>query len=127
MKLEDDSYYSNDYWLTVRDFITPDTLYLGNLSTGAPEPLKSLPGFFDATGLEVNQHFATSKDGTKCPTEVSNPSNKNRPTLLYGYGGFGIMLPYYCFCWNGMVGKRWYLCGCQHPRGGSGPTWHQAP
>ena len=82
----DDSYYSNDYWLTVRDFITPDTLYLGNLSTGAPEPLKSLPGFFDATGLEVNQHFATSKDGTKVPYfEVSNPSNKEpNPTLLYG-------------------------------------------
>ena len=31
------------------------------------EPLKQNPSFFDAANVEVHQHFATSKDGTKIP------------------------------------------------------------
>jgi prolyl oligopeptidase len=136
-----DSNNSNDYWLTVRDFVTPDTLYMGSMLSSKevgneeshPEPtaLKSLPAYFDATGLEVTQHFATSKDGTKIPYfQVSNTSKTEAgPTLLYGYGGFEVsLLPYY----SASVGTAWLSKGGTYVvaniRGGGeyGPRWHQA-
>jgi prolyl oligopeptidase len=127
----DDSNKTNDYWLTVRDFVTPDTLYMGGLNSGKPIALKSLPAFFDSKGLDVSQHFATSKDGTKVPYfEVSNTEKgDSTPTLLYGYGGFEIsLLPRY----SSSVGISWLEKGGTYVvaniRGGGeyGPTWHQA-
>ena len=74
----------------MRDFVTPDTLYMGTMLSSKevgkdeshPEPkaLKSLPAYFDATGLEVTQHFATSKDGTRSPT-FKSPTHP-RPNLV---------------------------------------------
>ena len=49
-----------------------------------------------AAGLQVEQHFATSLDGTKVPYfQVASATLKldgQNPTLLYGYGGFEISL-----------------------------------
>src|SRR5690606_1458283 len=81
---------SDDYFLTVTDFLTPTTLYLGS-GGQAPVKLKSLPAFFDATGLTITQHFANSKDGTRVPyflvaaEEAGNAGDS--PALLHGYGG----------------------------------------
>ena len=46
------------------------------------------------TGLNVEQKWTKSKDGTKIPmfTLTNGKKYKNRPTLVYGYGGFGISL-----------------------------------
>lgn len=56
---------------------------------GGGELLKSTPAMFDAEGISVEQHFATSADGTKIPYfQVGRPGAKATPTLLYGYGGF---------------------------------------
>ena len=55
------------FFLTVSDYVTPSTLAYGEIGGSAPETLKSLPAMFDATGLKVTQHMATSKDGTKIP------------------------------------------------------------
>jgi len=123
---------SNDYFLTVTDYITPTTLMIGSIGT-APEKLKQLPAYFDATGLEITQNFATSEDGTKVPYfMVSKKDLKldgNNPTLLYGYGGFEISLtPSY----SGSVGRAWLTQGgvyvVANIRGGGeyGPRWHQA-
>ena len=55
---------------------------------------------FDATGVEMTQHTATSLDGTLVPYfEVARKTKggaKPRPTLLYGYGGVRALL-YACF------------------------------
>ena len=44
--------------------------------------------------LEVSREFATSMDGTKVPMNIlrhkGTPLNGQNPTILYGYGGFGI-------------------------------------
>ena len=114
---------SDDYWLNVSGFLTPSTLGLGMVGEGPAETLKQLPALFDAEGLEVAQHFATSKDGTKVPyfqvSKAGLPMDGSSPTLLYGYGGFEIsLLPSY----RAVVGAGWL------ERGGGeyGPRWHQA-
>lgn len=124
---EDDAYF-----MTVSGFLTPSTLFYGTIGK-TPEKLKELPAFFDATGLEVSQHFARSKDGTNIPYfQVAAKSLRldgARPTLLYGYGGFEISeTPRY----NAGVGRAWLNRGgvyvVANIRGGGeyGPSWHQA-
>jgi prolyl oligopeptidase len=127
-----DAEQSNDYFLTVTDYLTPTSLLIGSIGK-APEKLKQLPAFFDASAYQINQHFATSKDGTKVPYfMVSRKDMKrdgNNPTLLYGYGGFEVSLtPNY----SAGVGKAWLADGgvyvVANIRGGGeyGPRWHQA-
>ncbi|MCA0395583.1 MAG: prolyl oligopeptidase family serine peptidase [Proteobacteria bacterium] len=130
-----DSDESDALWLTVTDYLTPSTLMLGSAAEGAaaPETLKTQPAFFDASKDVVEQHFATSKDGTRVPYFLVRPKDivldGNNPTLLYGYGGFEISLtPGY----SGGIGKGWLEKGGVYAvaniRGGGeyGPRWHQA-
>jgi prolyl oligopeptidase len=123
---------SDAVWLTATDFLTPTTLSLVQIGQ-APEKLKSNPVFFDGSNAVVEQHFATSKDGTRVPYFLVRPKNLaldgKAPTLLYGYGGFEISLtPTY----SGGVGKGWLEKGGVYAlaniRGGGeyGPRWHQA-
>ena len=58
---------SNVFFFSYEGFLRPDTLYVANDGGATIEPLKSLPDFFDTDGMTVEQHFATSKDGTKVP------------------------------------------------------------
>jgi prolyl oligopeptidase len=124
---------SDDYFMTVTDFLTPSSLYFGTVGSKDRERLKTLPSFFNAEGLEIFQHEATSKDGTKVPYfQVGRKGlvlNGQNPTLLYGYGGFEIsMLPSY----SGGIGSAWLERGCVYVlaniRGGGefGPRWHEA-
>nr|WP_246123057.1 prolyl oligopeptidase family serine peptidase [Luteimonas wenzhouensis] len=130
-----DADQSDALWITVTDFLTPTTLMLGDAGEGAaaPEVLKTMPAFFDASRHVVEQHFATSKDGTRVPYFLVRPKDLaydgSNPTLLYGYGGFEISLtPGY----SGGVGKGWLEKGGVYAvaniRGGGeyGPRWHQA-
>ena len=130
-----DSDESDALWLTVTDYLTPSTLMLGDAGENAakPEVLKTMPAFFDASKHVVEQHFATSKDGTRVPYFLVRPKDQkadgSNPTLLYGYGGFEISLtPGY----SGGVGKGWLEKGGTYAvaniRGGGeyGPRWHQA-
>jgi len=125
---------SDDFMITVKDFTTPDTLYLGRVGArqwSDFEALKSLPAFFDARGLETRQYEATSRDGTRIPYFAVLPKGTkldgNNPTLLYGYGGFeASQLPWY----SGVFGKGWLEPGgvflLANIRGGGefGPDWH---
>lgn len=123
---------SNHYFLTVSGYLTPTTLMYGQVGD-QPEVLKSLPDQFDASGLAVSQHFATSDDGTRIPyfmvAREDLELDGSHPTLLYGYGGFEISLtPSY----NPLVGRGWLSRGgvyvVANIRGGGeyGPRWHQA-
>ena len=124
---------SDDYFMTVTDFLTPSSLYLGTLGHAEREKLKNLPAFFNAQGLEITQHEAKSKDGTMVPYfQVARKGmdlNGKAPTLLYGYGGFEIpMVPGY----SASVGSAWLERGgvyvLANIRGGGefGPKWHEA-
>ncbi|MFH5821692.1 prolyl oligopeptidase family protein [Georgenia sp. AZ-5] len=127
-------------WLTTSGFLSPTTLSRldldGDGATVTIERLKSLPAFFDATGLHVEQHFVASADGTRVPYFQVSPQPATddcevlpAPTLLSGYGGFEIpRLPAY----SGTIGRSWLERGgvyvVANIRGGGeyGPAWHQA-
>ena len=124
---------SDAYFATVTGFLEPTALFLGTAGGGSPEKLKQLPAFFDAKGLAVTQHMATSKDGTRIPyfqvARANLVRDGSNPTLLYGYGGFQISeVPSY----SGNLGVGWLEKGgvyvVANIRGGGefGPRWHQA-
>ncbi len=127
-----DSDESDAVWMTVSGYTTPTTLSLAEIGR-KPEVLKTMPTFFDASNQVVEQHFATSKDGTKVPYFIVHKKglklDGQNPTLLYGYGGFEISLtPGY----SGSIGKGWLEKGgvyvVANIRGGGeyGPRWHRA-
>ncbi len=127
-----DPEHSDEVFFTVSGFTTPTSLQYGKVG-GTFETLKSTPAFFDASKVEVSQHFATSKDGTRVPYFQIAPKglklDGQNPTLLYGYGGFEVSLtPGY----NPVSGLAWTTQGgvyiLANIRGGGeyGPTWHQA-
>jgi prolyl oligopeptidase len=127
-----DDEVNDDYFLTTTDYLTPTALQLGTIGS-APVTLKQLHATFDATGLSISQHFATSKDGTRVPyflvaKDGLEPNGKH-PTLLYGYGGFEVsQLPSYA----DRAGRAWLSQGGVYAianiRGGGeyGPRWHAA-
>ena len=123
---------SNILFFSYENFLTPDTLHVSRDGGASIEPLQSLPEFFDADGVSVEQRFATSSDGTRIPYFVVLPAgfeaNGDTPTLLYGYGGFEISLtPGY----SSIAGHSWIARGGAYVianiRGGGeyGPRWHQ--
>ncbi|OYZ24660.1 MAG: hypothetical protein B7Y39_00340 [Bdellovibrio sp. 28-41-41] len=122
---------SDQILVTYSNFSQPTTLY--SFEKGQMTKLRSLPAFFNASGIVVDQRWATSKDGTKVPYYiVRNKKQKDdskNPTLLYGYGGFEVaMQPNY----SGVMGKAWLESGGTYVlaniRGGGefGPSWHQS-
>ncbi|WP_201496520.1 prolyl oligopeptidase family serine peptidase [Rubrivivax sp. A210] len=124
---------AEDYLLNAADFLQPDSLQLGRTGSDERSLLKTRPGHFDASGVRVEQRFATSKDGTRVPYFVIWPqgaqADGDNPTLLYGYGGFEVSLtPWY----SGARGRVWTARGgvyvVANIRGGGefGPGWHQA-
>jgi prolyl oligopeptidase len=119
--------------LNAADFLTPDSLRLGQSGGDDWEILKSRPAYYDAQGMRVEQQFATSADGTQVPYFIVWPkgakAGADNPTLLYGYGGFEVsQLPHY----SGVIGSSWTSRGgvyvLANIRGGGefGPAWHQA-
>jgi prolyl oligopeptidase len=120
-------------FLTVSNFLQPNSLWLADAASGKVEKVKSTPEYFDASKHVVEQYEATSSDGTKVPYFVVRPKTMvfdgNNPTLLYGYGGYQIsLLPSY----SATLGKLWLEDGgvyaVANTRGGGefGPRWHQA-
>ena len=124
---------SDDYFMTVSDYLNPSSLFFGSVGKGPAEKIKETPAFFNSEGLAVSQHEAVSKDGTRVPyfqvAKKGLVEDGKNPTLLYGYGGFEIpMVPAY----QATTGAAWLEKGgvyvVANIRGGGefGPKWHQA-
>jgi len=122
-----------DAFLYLAGYLTPPTLMLVDTNTGALVRAKAESSRFDASEDEVEQHFATSKDGTQVPYFIVRPKKMDldgsNPTILYGYGGFSVSLtPDY----DPTIGKLWIERGgvyvVANIRGGGefGPAWHEA-
>ena len=118
----------DEIFLDSSGFTAPSRLLHGAVE-GPLEQIKSAPAFFDADGMTVAQHFATSKDGTLIPYFVVRPRDATGPgpTLLGGYGGFEVArTPGY----DGVLGRLWLARGgtfvLANIRGGGeyGPSWH---
>lgn len=122
---------TDEIMFTSTDFLSPGTWYYAKDGTTL-EQVKRGPEYFDAAGMDVEQHEATSKDGTKIPYFIVKPKGMvldgSTATLLTGYGGFQVpRLPGYL----GSTGKLWVEKGgayvLANMRGGGefGPMWHQ--
>jgi prolyl oligopeptidase len=126
-----DPHRSDDTWLWLEDFTVPPTLLSWNPITQKRESIKQNPAFYDTSNVEVNQHFAVSKDGTRIPYfEIGKKGRAGpTPTLIDAYGGFEISLtPGYA----PKEGAAWIERGGvfiqANLRGGGeyGPEWHEA-
>jgi prolyl oligopeptidase len=118
--------HGDEIFLDSSGFVTPSQLLHGT-PDGPVTRIKQAPGFFDADGIEVSQHFATSADGTRIPYFVVGRPGATGPTLLGGYGGFEVSrTPGY----DGVLGRLWLARGGTYVlaniRGGGeyGPGWH---
>ncbi len=122
------------FFFEVTGFLQPTTLYLADAAGSAPPAeIKALPPKFDASRDTVDQHEATSTDGTKIPYFVVHRNDMkldgSNLTLLNAYGGFQVSeTPTY----SGTIGKMWLEPGhvfvLANIRGGGefGPAWHEA-
>ena len=83
-----DSEGSDELWMSLTGYLNPSQLFcVQPLQEQLGKPLKQLPAMFDAEGLQVQQHFSISKDGTKVPYFLVSRENLkldgSNPTLLY--------------------------------------------
>lgn len=124
-------------FVTAQGFVVPPTLYAVSLD-GTARALQSLPARFDASAIDVEQHFATSKDGTKIPYFLARKKDSSAPAaaLIHAYGGFrAAQTPTYLTTEPyraGPLAKWWVEYGqvyvLANIRGGGeyGPAWHEA-
>lgn len=138
----------DELWLTTAGYTEPTTLWLADASKmDSPDKkvahktdpegylvrkIASLPEQFDASDMEVTQKIVRSKDGTEVTYFMVYKNlvrDGNNPTLLYGYGGFGVTLgPHY----TAPTGISWLERGGVYVeaniRGGGefGGSWHDA-
>lgn len=122
----------NRFWMTAQAPTTPYVVQLVDPAAPAsPVTSKTQPPVFDASGLVVEQFEARSADGTLVPYTMVGPKDRKpgTPTLLYGYGGFGIPVELDYQRWPGI---HWLKYGgvfvIAHIRGGGefGTAWYHA-
>ncbi len=131
--LGDSSKARGEVFVSTQGFLTPPTLSLADVGSGAMSELRSAPAKFDASTHVVEQFEATSSDGTKIPYFVTRPRDMamdgSAPTILFGYGGFQVSFPP---AYKPEMGKLWLENGGvfvqANIRGGGefGPDWHQS-
>lgn len=117
---------------TFTSYTTPNTLYHYDLVTGESTLYRQPVVDFDPNDYETRQVFFHSSDGTSLPMFIVHKRglvlDGQNPTLLYGYGGFGISLtPMFSvstLVWLEMGG----VYGVPNLRGGGeyGEDWHLA-
>jgi prolyl oligopeptidase len=119
-------------FLGFESFIYPPTTYIYNFNSGELKPFDQTDFPYDLSPYVTRQVFYESFGGVMIPMFLTYnknlPLDGQNPTLLYGYGGFGIsMLPQYSrsvFYWleNGGV----YAVANIRGGGEFGNNWHWA-
>lgn len=123
-----------DYlWVSASGWTTPSTLTVCRLTPEGDlrgmSVVRQAPARYDAKGVVVTQHLATSTDGTLVPYfQIGRPTQASAPTWVEVYGAFGkALIPGY----EPVTGKAWLEGGgtlvVAGTRGGGeyGPSWHQ--
>ena len=118
-------------WFVFTDHTTVPTVYAYDARTDVVTLHARPPGSVEVPTVHSQQVTYTSKDGTEVRMFVLSPTaapDRPRPTILYGYGGFGVPLtPGYSAAILAWVeaGGVWAVANL---RGGSeeGEDWHRA-
>ncbi|MFM6975852.1 MAG: prolyl oligopeptidase family serine peptidase [Sphingobacteriaceae bacterium] len=126
-KLEDKEIY---YSFT--SYIYPSTIFKYAIATGKSIVYKKSGVKFNPDLFESKQVFYTSKDGTKVPMIITYKKGTKldgkNPTLLYGYGGFGVSLTPAFSTSNIILLEQGGIYAVPNLRGGGeyGEKWHTA-
>jgi prolyl oligopeptidase len=123
---------SADLFLGFESYTVPPTVYRYHLASGELTTWAAIGVPEDLSGLEVQQLWYPSKDGTPIPLFLIGrrglPRNGANPTVLNGYGGFNVsfspMFTRMILPWIEAGG----LFAVANLRGGSeyGEEWHRA-
>ena len=117
---------------TFTNYNTPSTIYRFDIPNRTSTIYRQPKVLFDPQDYETRQIFYRSKDGTRIPMFISyrkgmgDPSQ--RPTILYGYGGFDISLTPSFSVANLVWMERGGIYAVANLRGGGeyGRAWHEA-
>ena len=121
----------HEAWIGYTDHVTPSSVFHFDARTGETSLWATAPGLVTVPEVHSRQVEFPSADGTAVRMVVVSPTKEPdvaRPTVLYGYGGFGIaMTPSYSaglLAWV-EAGGVYAIAGL---RGGSeeGEQWHRA-
>jgi prolyl oligopeptidase len=108
----------------------PTTIYRYNVAANTIETWAEPKVAIDLSGIVVEQRFYRSKDGTEVPLFLVRRKDVAgaAPTLLYGYGGFGIsQVPIYNSLQLAWVEQGGVLAVANIRGGGEyGRAWHRA-
>ena len=113
------------------DLVTPPTIFRLDLETGASTVFRAPKIAFDCGLLESKQVFYPAKDGTRIPMSLVYKKGLKRdgsnPTLLYGYGGFGISMAPHFDATRLVWLERGGIFAVANIRGGGeyGEAWHR--
>ena len=117
---------------TFNSLSVPPTIYRYDIATRASSVFRapSVPGY-DAAQFETKQVFYPSKDGTRIPMFLVYRKglqlDGNNPTLLYGYGGFNIVVsPTFSAARIALL-EQGFVYASANLRGGAeyGEAWHR--
>lgn len=90
------------------------------------------PAIVDFSNIEVRREFAVSRDGTRVPLNIlirkGTPLDGDRPTVVYGYGGYATNLTPYYSASLGVLLEQGVVYVVANLRGGAeyGEAWHRA-
>ncbi len=127
---------SPDVWVEFSSFVHPLLHYRYDCYRNALEPIEEGPKIVDPSRFIVEQVWYPSKDGTRISMFLifdqtygsRMPSRHGRPTLLAGYGGFGIpVTPLFLDLYIPFL-EAGGLVAIPNLRGGGeyGEQWHKA-
>ena len=114
------------------NYITPRSSFKYIVETGDSELYWSPDIDFNTGDFVSEQHFYTSKDGTKVPISIMYKKgvdlNGKNPTILYGYGGFNVSLKPSFSVSNAVWLEQGGIYVVANLRGGGeyGKEWHDA-
>ncbi|MBP2708321.1 S9 family peptidase [Microbispora sp. RL4-1S] len=119
----------HEAWFSYTDDITPTAVYRFDADTGATTLWAAPPGAVEVPQARTEQVVYRSKDGAEVHMLViSREGTGPRPTILYGYGGFGIsMTPGFSATALAWVEAGGVYAVAQLRGGGEqGEQWHRA-
>ncbi|GGL44035.1 prolyl oligopeptidase family serine peptidase [Planomonospora parontospora] len=120
----------HEAWFGYTDNTTPPTVQRYDARTGETSLWAASPGAVEVPAVTTEQVVYRSADGTEVHMLVISPPGAEgpRPTILYGYGGFGIsMTPGYSasiLAWVEAGGS--YAIAQLRGGGEQGEDWHRA-
>jgi prolyl oligopeptidase len=121
---------AHEVWFSYTDNVTPATVYRYDARTGEAALWAEPPGTADVPKVRARQIIYRSADGTLVRMLALAPTGRvgPRPTILYGYGGFGQPLTptYSSFSLAWVEAGGVFVTANLRGGGEEGDRWHQA-